>query len=803
MMQQTQLGFTPQFEKQEFSPREFLLRYIHLVPWAIVTTAVALFIAYTKIRYTNPIYSASGKLIVKSEGGSNNMSKGKFSDLYMMQSVGNDFDDQVELVKSSSLASLVVQAKGLQMQYFYKGSIRTTAVHAPACIVECKIVSLTDSLSGFTHQIEVIDDDQFRLQGNPKPIRFGSIFETSHGRFVIEKRQADIGNNPNSNIIIRWVPLGEMAKSLASQIQVASSTTGSRVLTFGLQHEDAATARDIVNGFLEIYQEYSLSEKRASARNAIAFIDGQLQLARDELAGVETDLQSFREKNKVLAPEEQASLFLEKVTKGETFIEEQSVRLKLIDYMWKYLTDKKNVYRGIPVVMGIDDATFNGLVTEYNKVQLQREIALNTMPAGNPIIRDFETAMEKQRNEMINALSNARQDLQMRIQGYEGKNKKAGIELSGVPAKQRQVLDIMRKQKIAEELYTFLLERKLESSIGSASTLSNIEILEPAFSSGVPVSPNKRNIYMIALVIGLAIPAGLLFLTELFNDKVRARLDIDKSSNVPILGEVGHSDAVQSLVISNRDRKFISEQFRVLRTNLQYVFQEKKSSQALLVTSSVSGEGKSFISTNIAAVMAISGKKTVILEFDLRKPKIMRGLEMEEKNIKGLSNYLVGNAVLSEVILKVPDRENLYVIPCGPVPPNPAELLLNPRLKLLFEEVRKEFDMVVVDTAPAGLVSDSFLLSEHVDAVIYIVRHNYTYKKQVQMIQKIYEEKRMPNISIVINDVKALVGYGQYYGYVNYGYKGYSYAYGSELSNYFDIKKEKGVLAFVKKIFGV
>jgi capsular exopolysaccharide synthesis family protein len=425
------------------------------------------------------------------------------------------------------------------------------------------------------------------------------------------------------------------------------------------------------------------------------------------------------------------------------------------------------------------------------------------MPAGNPIIRDFETAMDKQRNEMINALSNAKQNLQSRIQSYEGKNRIAGNELSGVPAKQREVLDIMRKQRIAEELYTFLLERKLETSIGSASTLSNIEILESAFSSGIPVSPNKRNLYMVALIIGLAIPAAFLFITELFNDKIRTRNDIDKFSSVPILGEIGHSDSKQTLIISSHDRKYISEQFRVLRTSLQYLFTEKKSAHSLLITSSVSGEGKSFVSTNMAAVMAVSGKKTVILEFDLRKPKIMSGLQMDSKNTKGISNYLVGNAALEEIIYKVPDQENLFVVPCGTVPPNPAELLLNPRLKVLFEDVKKKFEMIIVDTAPAGLVSDCYLLGEHVDAAVYIVRHNYTFKKQLNMIQRIYDEKRLPNTAVVINDVKALAGYGEYYGYVNYGYKGYGYGYGKELSNYFDVKEKKGFVAFVKKIFGV
>jgi capsular exopolysaccharide synthesis family protein len=256
------------------------------------------------------------------------------------------------------------------------------------------------------------------------------------------------------------------------------------------------------------------------------------------------------------------------------------------------------------------------------------------------------------------------------------------------------------------------------------------------------------------------------------------------------------------LIITPKDRKFISEQFRILRTNLQYILPVKQSTNTLLVSSSISGEGKSFIATNIAGVMAVSGKKTVILEFDIRKPKILKGLGMETKNNKGISNYLVGKASLEEIIQKVPDTENLYVIPCGPIPPNPAELILNDRLKELFDEVKRVFEMVIIDTAPIGLVSDGFVLGEHADAAIYIVRHNYTFKKQLEMIQGVYQENKLPNMSLVINDVGAMVGYGKYYGYVNYGYMGYGYGYGSDLSNYFDITKKKGFLRLIRKIFG-
>jgi capsular exopolysaccharide synthesis family protein len=719
----------------------------------------------------------------------------------MMQSGNTDFEDQIELIRSSSLARLVVETVGLQMQYFYIGSVRTTAIHAPRSPIECKILSHPDSTSAFRLQIKVVDNNSFTLAGNGRLLKFGLAFQQGNGTFRINKRIQSIGSIKNKDIIVTWTPAEEMAKALAGQLQVGSSTSGSHVLLFSVNHEDVLTAKDIINGYLSVYDQYALSDKKASARNTIDFINGQLALATDELGGIESNLQGFREQNKVIAPEDQASIFLEKMGVGEKVIEEQGLRLKLIDYMIKYLANEKNIYRGIPVVMGLDDENFNNIVSEYNKLQLQREIALNTMPSGNPIIRDFETAMDKQRNEMKAALSNAKENLQSGIQTYLGKTKIAGSELSSVPGKQRQMLDIMRKQKIAEELYTFLLEKKLETSIGSASTVSNVEVLESAFSTGVPVSPNTKSMYMIAFVLGLAVPIGFLFVAELLNDKVRNKQDMDNLTTAPILGEVGHSESDKTLIVTIKDRKFISEQFRILRTNLQFILPFKNSTNTLLVTSSISGEGKSFISTNIAAVMAVSGKKTVILEFDIRKPKVMKGLGLEYKKNKGISNYLVGKATMEEIIQAVPDIENLFVIPCGPIPPNPAELILNDRLAQLFEEVKQEFEVVVIDTAPVGLVSDGFVLSTYADACAFIVRHNYTFKKQVEIIEGIYQDNKLKNMSIVVNDVQAQAGYGNFYGYGSYGYV--NYGYGSDMSNYFDVTRKKGFFRMIKKIFGV
>jgi capsular exopolysaccharide synthesis family protein len=278
---------------------------------------------------------------------------------------------------------------------------------------------------------------------------------------------------------------------------------------------------------------------------------------------------------------------------------------------------------------------------------------------------------------------------------------------------------------------------------------------------------------MIAMFMGIAIPVGIVFLIEFLNDKVKSKSDIEQISSAPILGEIGHADEANTLVVTKNNRKFVAEQFRIIRSNLQYIL-PKVDKPVLLVTSSFSGEGKSFISTNLGSVIALSGKRTVILEFDIRKPKIMQGLGLHER--KGITNYLVGSVGLQEVIHPVPNADNLFVMPCGPVPPNPAEMLLNERVKTLFSELKSQFDAIIIDTAPVGLVSDSITLARYADASVYIVRHGYTIKKQIQLIEDLYQQKKLPHLSIIINDIKSSSSYGGYYGYGGYGY-GYGYGY--------------------------
>ena len=774
----------------DFSAREFILRYIYLIPWILVCVGISLGIAHLRLRYINPVFNASGKVLIKTDRPAGTTGSDKLVGDVVATTVNvRTMDDQIELIKSTAMGRMVLNHADLQQSYYYKGNIRNRLIHNPASPIRLRILSLKDSLNGFSMGIKAtVSGNYFTVNESKDSVAFGSIFQTAQGSFIVEKHVGSFG--AANDFICSWTPADQMARNLAGGIQVGAVNKGSTVLNFVYYAEHPKVAEDAVNGFLKAYQEYSLQDKRESSISALHFIEDQLANAKGDLSNVEGNLQNFKEINKVVALESQAQGFFSELQGSTQKINEQAIQERLIEYLINYVKDPKNVYRSIPMLGEVTQAGVGNIIGEYNKVQLQREISLQTIPKENPIIRDLELTMNKLRGEVVLSLGQLRDSYKALKESLEQAELQANSELRTMPRKQRQFLDITRQQKVMEELYSSLLQRKIQTSISAASTLSNIQVLEPGFSGGWPVSPNPRSFYITALLTGLAIPVGIVLLLEMLNDKVSSRVDIDKYTTAPLMGEVGHSDEQEVLIISGSDRKFISEQFRIIRANLQYIL-PKKDKSTILVSSSMSGEGKSFIATNIAGVMAISGKKTVIMEFDIRKPKILKGLGIERKNHKGITNYLMGKAAIEDIILPIERMSNLYVIGCGPIPPNPAELILDAKLEELFREVKERFDVVVLDTAPVGLVSDAIELGKYADASIYIVRHNYTFKKQVQLVEELYSGKKLPHLSIVINDVKAKLGYGKYYGYVSYGYVGYGYRSDRYISHYFDTKNKK------------
>ena len=766
-------------KKTGLTPREMFLKYIRFLPWVVISLAVMLLLAYLKLRYSTPIYNVSAKLLVKSNNQNSNVGE-KFDDIFMMQGSRNNMNDEIEIIKSRFMAKRVVIRLQLQTQYYNKGQVRTSAVYPGDMPFLAQLGPIPDSSRSIGLTIVVLNDNEFTIGDPPVKYRFGEWITVGNHKWLLQRTTRDFSVFSSKEFVINWQPLENMAAGLSNSLKVIRPDNFSNVLALSLETDNPVIGRDILNQYMTEYQQYSLEDKKLIAFNTLKFIDEQMDTVRINLGTVERTLKDFREQNRVIDPTEQTQLFLGNISETGKQITDQEVKLKIVDQLHKYINDEKNPFRIVPTTLSIDEPILLQQVSEYNKLLLERESTLAITPRANPIVIGQEVSINKLRNDILTNLTNIRQTFAVSVAELERNNLTSEKTVRSMPGVQKRLLEINRQQKILEELYSYLLQKKLETSIGSASTISSIRVVENAYSSNFPISPSRKSIYLISAFLGLLIPVGVIFIMDYLNDRVQTKQDVQKVTDAPILGEIGHSEETQTLVVGKNTRKVVAEQFRMIRTNLEYILHSKKK-MVLMVTSSFSGEGKSFVSTNVAGVIALMGKRTLILEFDIRKPKILHGFGL--KRSKGITNFIVGNENIEDFLVKLPGFEDLYVIPCGPVPPNPAELLLDPKVDALFEYAKANFDVIVIDTAPVGLVSDAITLGKYADATIYIVRHDYTQKRQIQLIEDLYVESKLPSMSVVINDIKIKLGYGGYYGYGGYGY-GYGYGYGRRSSQY-------------------
>ena len=501
---------------------------------------------------------------------------------------------------------------------------------------------------------------------------------------------------------------------------------------------------------------------------------------------MESGILKYREKNQVIDLNQQSAQQFELLSESNKQLATRQVQSGILNYLLQYIQDPANRNSLVPASLGIQEPVLEPMFSQYNTLQLQHNNLLQTTGAANPALATLNRSIEKLREQMLEALKNVQHSYNIASNKLKEEIARSRSAIRQVPSKAMGLLDIERQQKIKQDLYLYLLQKREEAAISAAATVSNSSPLEEATSSGLPVKPNRRNSYLIALLAGLMIPIAIIALLEMLNDKIREREEIARQTQAPIIGEIGHAGE-ETLIVQAGSRTVVAEQFRIMRTNLQYLV-NKIPTPVILVTSSVSGEGKSFVATNYGAALALTGKKTVVLEFDIRKPRLLRGLQMQTS--KGLSNYIVGNAGIEEIVHQVPEFSNLYVIGCGPVPPNPSELLLDKQVGKLFEELKARFDYIIIDSAPVGLVSDAFTLSAFANASLYIIRHGYTLKRQLSMVEDLYRQKRLPNIGLVINDIQTQGRYKGYYGYGGGSYYGYGYGYGYG-GDYFQADKEK------------
>ncbi len=756
------------------SLRDLFYKYVRFLPIIIFSVALALFGAYIYLRYATPIYRAGGTLLIKAEtqGGRSD----KFEDIFVNSKTQN-IQSEIEILKSRPLMARVVNKLDLQFSYFAKGKIKNLNIYkyGPFRFNRCDSCRLADTSVSFTLSIKFINENEFRVNNDPLIIRIGQTFKNQYGIFQLA-RNSKVGIGKEYTVDYKPTPYA--AAIIAGSLQVIPKVLSTGILNITMDTPNGQMGVDVIDTLMEEYASYTKEVKNIATDSMLAFIDSRIVVLREELDNVQDSLLDYSQKNDIVDIETQLTGYFDNISNADKAINEQQLQLISVELLSDYLSDKNNAFNRfkVPTSFTLPDATLNELVKSYNDLQLNRQAMLDANVArSSPAVVEIESQIDNLRVSLLENLRKIKDSYSKVIGELQQHSLQSQDQLKALPFKARGYYELKQQVENKKTLYNLLQGKREETAISRASTISNSQVVEKAAFSSAPVKPKRRSIQIMAILVGLAVPALFIFMSEVLNDKVSTRFDIEKITPTPILGEVGHSYIGKTLIVNKTTRSMVAEQFRIIRSNLQYIL-GKVDKSILLVSSSFSGEGKSFVSINMGAVLALAGKRTIILEFDIRKPKVLTGLNLTKR--PGITNYLVGKTDnIEELISPVEDFENLYAMGCGPVPPNPSELLLDPKVEGLFNYLKTRFDAVIVDTAPVGMVSDAMTLGKFADCTLYLVRQGHTFKKQVALIDEFYQANKLPKVSIIINDVKMKPGYG-YYGYGRYGY-GYGYGYGS------------------------
>ncbi|MEO6731457.1 MAG: polysaccharide biosynthesis tyrosine autokinase [Ferruginibacter sp.] len=745
--------------------------------WPVFILSLGIFIggAMLYLRKATPKYVASALILVKGEKKGTGPSEDLISSA-LVASRSSNMENELQLMRSSGLMERVVLENQFNISYFLLGRIKTTELYldAPFRLIVQKIA---DSSKGFAIIVKNLTNSGVQIEygnSNKKPanLNWNTPYTINGHQFVLAPRGKDVKGSGEYMVI--WNPIKQAANEIASKISVDWLDKKTTIIKLGILIENLERGKDIVNALAKEYDRTDLEEKTIASRNTIRFIDDRLDIISSELSGVEGTLESYQGRNQIINVESQSGQAFSNSNDVSKEILDINIQKGVVQQIQGYFNNPDNPGKLVPSSLGIDDPTLGTLISKYNELELNKQRQKPLLSNNSIVLKDIDNQINDVKGSVLENLQNISKNLNLQQSSLQQKNNQYKQFLSSLPRKERVMQEIKRKQSITEGLYLYLLQKREEASISAgAANVSVYKQIDKASGYG-PVEPNSRNILMVSVLLGFLMPVGLILLIDQLNDKITSRNDVTNKLAIPILGELIHipKRRLSGILIMNRD--LVGEQFRLIRTNIALAEKENHN-QVILITSSNTGEGKSMICLNLAAVLAVPGKKVALLEFDMRKPGITKNLGLNKG--KGLSDYLNGQTIdLSEIYHVSEDIPTLHIYPAGPIPTNPADLLINENVSPLFEVLRRRYDYIIIDTAPVGLVTDAFILNKYSDKTIYIIRQRYSLKKQLDFINDIFVNNRLKNMGLVINDVKTGGRYGSGYGYG----ENYNYVYGRE-----------------------
>jgi tyrosine-protein kinase Etk/Wzc len=759
-------------EKSNQLIQKFANKFFNLWPWLIVSAVLGLGLAYCYLRISFPAYKIHASVLVQDDNKSTDLGEASILRDFGLMGKSN-VDNEAEIFKSRSLMEQVVRDMRLNVSYYSEGKVKNTETFGGRPVDFRFLVPSTDTSDITTQYVLQFDKSSithFTLTNNEQHFKghLGDTIQLPEGPALVTPAVGYAKWNYEIPLTIAVAPVDAVTQKYLASLKVEMPNKQVSVIYLTLSDIIPAKGEAILNQLITAYMQANVTDKNRIADSTIQFIQERLRLVFGELNDIEKDIERFKTANKLTDLTTQSGLLLQNTSEYAKQQTGQEVQLSVVQALEQFLKDNLNNARVVPSSLVMQDANFIALVQRYNETQMQRDRMLMSLTPSHPSVITTEEQLSNLRIELLSSIASVKRGIEVSV--IELKKRTTGMEsaITTIPAKERAFLDYSRQQAIKQELYLFLLKKMEETAISKSATIASARVIDRAKSDPSPFKPSKTMILFMGLMGGLVLPFALSFGRDMINTKVASMEDIVNNTTIPVLAEIGHNNANQIVAVTMNSRQVIAEQFRSLRTNLQYLIPNKQE-KTILVTSSMSGEGKSFLSINLAATLALANKKVILLELDLRKPKISENLGLQKT---GFTNYIISEGADWRTMIQTAGQENMSfdILASGPLPPNPTELLMLPKMTQLMEELKTSYDYIIIDSPPAGMVTDAEIMATYANLTIYLVRHHYTYRQQIRLVEKLYHKQTLPRINIVVNDVEARKG--------RYGY-GYGYGYGS------------------------
>ena len=799
-MKETDFNEAQESKEENIDVKELLFKYLIHWPWFVGTVVACLIAAWVYLYMSTPVYNISATVLIKDDkkGGSAGMLSGLESlGLDGMISSSQNIDNEMEVLRSKTIVKEVVEDLGLYISYkdedefpsknMYKTSpVQVSLTPQEADLLEKPmIVEMILQPQGSLDVNVKIDDEEYQKHFEKLP----AVFPTDRGTLAffltpdsVLSSKKTLEETTDSEKTTRNItatinkPLA-VAKVYCKNMSIEPTSKTTSVAVISLKNSNVQRGKDFINKLLEMYNIKTNNDKNEVAQKTAEFINERIGIISKELGSTEKDLESFKRGAGITDLTSDAQIALTGSAEYEKKRVENQTQINLLQDLQKYMQNEG--YEVLPSNIGLQDLNLAAAINRYNDVLVERKRLLRTSTENNPTIINLDTSIGAMKENVQVSLDRVLRGLFITKADLDREANRYSRRISEAPGQEREFVSIARQQEIKAGLYLMLLQKREENAITLAATANNAKIIDDAIADDAPVSPKRKMIYLIALVLGVGIPIGVIYLLELTKFKIEGRSDVEKLTSLPIVGDIPLTDEKQgAIAVFENQNNLMSETFRNIRTNLQFMLDNDK--KVILVTSTVSGEGKSFISANLAISLSLLGKKVVIVGLDIRKPGLNKVFNIPRKEV-GITQYLANPEKNLMDLVQLSDvSKNLYILPGGTVPPNPTELLARDGLDKAIETLKKNFDYVILDTAPVGMVTDTLLIGRVADLSVYVCRADYTHKNEYTLINELAENNKLPSLCTVINglDLKRRK-YGYYYGYGKYGkYYGYGKRYG-------------------------